>query len=201
MGEAGRAGKAVGTVSERLIGELGIAEGDAWTDELAARVAGAVEEDKAIRDAMARLNRRALSRRDLDRKLRERGHEAVARAAALDRLTELGLIDDAAYGAALADEVVRRKAAGPRLVEQKLRAKGVSGDVAGRIARDAAGDKDAQRAAARAAAEKKLGTMRGVDRATQRRRLYGLLGRRGFDSEVIAEVMDAVLNAADEGEA
>ena len=75
-------------------------------DAHAAAVAGAVEEDKAIRDAMARLNRRALSRRDLDRKLRERGHEAVARAAALERLTVLGGRYGAEYGAAAGTDVL-----------------------------------------------------------------------------------------------
>ncbi|MEM0915497.1 MAG: regulatory protein RecX [Planctomycetota bacterium] len=192
VGQAGRAGKSVGTMSARLVTGLGLAVGDAWTEALAARVGEALEIDKAMRDGMSRLNRRAMSRRDLDRKLREKGHSAEARRAALDRLTELGVIDDAAYGAALAEEAVRRKGAGPRLVEQKLRAKGLDGGDARRLADEATGDAEAQRAAATAAAEKKLRSMGGLDAATRRRRLYGLLGRRGYTPDVIADVMDAM---------
>jgi len=192
VGAAGRAGKSVGTMSARLAEGVGVVEGDAWTDALAGRVVEALAIDKAIRDGLTKLNRRAMSRRELDRKLREKGHETAARGAALDRLAELGLIDDAAYGAALAEETVRRKGAGPRLVEQKLRAKGLEGQTAGRLAAEATGDGEQQRAAATGAAEKKLRTMRGLDAATRRRRLYGLLGRRGYTPDVIRDVMEAL---------
>jgi regulatory protein len=189
VGVAGRAGRSVGTMSARLASAAGVAEGEAWTDDLAGRVAEALAVDKAMRDALTRLNRRAMSRRDLDGKLREKGHEPAARTAALDRLEALGVIDDEAYGEALASATVRRQAAGPRLVEQKLRAKGLAGETAGKLARAATGDADQQRVAASEAAEKKLRTMRGLDAATRRRRLYGLLGRRGFTPDVIADVM------------
>lgn len=197
VGRDGGKGRAVGTMSARLVEAVGVEVGDAWTDELAARVDEALAIDKAMRDGMSRLNRRAMSRRDLDMKLREKGHSAEARAAALDRLAELGVIDDAAYGAALAEETVRRKGAGPRLVEQKLRAKGLEGDQARRLADAATGDADAQRAAAMRAAEKKLRTMPGLDAATRRRRLYGLLGRRGYTPDVINDVMDAMADRID----
>jgi len=199
VGSSGRSGKSVGTMSARLAEWVGLREGDAWTDELAGRVAEALAIDKAIRDGLTKLNRRAMSRLELDRKLREKGHEADARGAALDRLEELGVIDDAAYGAALAEETVRRKGAGPRLVEQKLRAKGVSGETAGRLAAEATGDAEQQRAAATAAAEKKLRTMGGLDAATRRRRLYGLLGRRGYTPDVISDVMEALGDRLREG--
>ncbi|MEM6755822.1 MAG: regulatory protein RecX [Planctomycetota bacterium] len=201
VGRPGGKGRSVGTLSARLAEAAGAVEGAAWTVELAERVAEALAVDKAMRDGMTRLNRRAMSRRDLDRKLREKGHAAEARAAALDRLIELGVIDDAAYGAALAEETVRRKGAGPRLVEQKLRAKELEGGEARRLADAATGDAEAQRAAATAAAEKKLRSMAGLDAATRRRRLYGLLGRRGYTPDVISDVMEAMadrLEASDE---
>ncbi|MEO0964060.1 MAG: RecX family transcriptional regulator [Planctomycetota bacterium] len=201
VGQPGRRGRSVGTLSARLVEGLGVSAGDAWTEALAERFAEALAVDKAMRDGLSKLNRRGMSRRDLNRKLREKGHAAEARAAALDRLAELGVIDDAAYGAALAEETVRRKGAGPRLVEQKLRAKGLDGGEARRLADAATGDAAAQRAAATAAAEKKLRSMTGLDAATRRRRLYGLLGRRGYTPDVISDVMEAMadrLEASDE---
>lgn len=70
------------------------------------------------------IGRRAMSRRDLERKLQEKGaSEAEARYAG-EWLEAIGALDDAAYAAALAHHCGDR-GYGPRRTREKLREKGV----------------------------------------------------------------------------
>lgn len=192
---APRKSRVVVTLSLKHIAELGLSVGQAWTPELEEEVLRVGEYDAALRKAMDRLARRAMSRRDLDRKLRDAEVESAdVRTRVLDRLEELNLLDDEAYGRALVRELTARKPAGPALLKQKLYAKGLSFDLIGRLIAEYAPDEDEQAAAAEELARKKLatGTMRKLDPQARRRRLYGVLGRRGYPPGVIAAVMERV---------
>ncbi len=125
--------KVVATLPVSQIEALGLAVGQAWTDALAAEVSVAAVQDKAMRQAMSRLNRRALSRRDLDRKLRDLDYDEAVRQRVLDRLTELKYLDDEAFGRALIRETQRGKPAGPRLLRQKLMQKGLERSLIDRL--------------------------------------------------------------------
>lgn len=74
--------------------------------------------------ALALLDRRDYSRAELLKKLLEKGEDPDEAAAAVDRLTELGFVDDARY----APIVVRHYAAkgyGARRVQQELARRGI----------------------------------------------------------------------------
>lgn len=74
--------------------------------------------------ALAMLDRRDYSRAELLRKLREKGEDETEAAEAVDRLVELGFVDDARY----APIIVRRCAAkgyGPQRVRQELLRRGI----------------------------------------------------------------------------
>ena len=80
--------------------------------------------DAAKETALLLLDRRDYSRAELLRKLEEKGFDAAAAEQALDRLTELGFVDDARY----APIVVRHYAAkgyGARRVQQELQRRGI----------------------------------------------------------------------------
>ena len=75
--------------------------------------------------ALKMLDRRDYSRRELTKKLLEKGVAEADAAAAVERLTELGLVDDRRYAAL----VVRHYAAkgyGIRRVRQELQRRGIS---------------------------------------------------------------------------
>lgn len=177
-------------VSAKHVADLGLSPGLIWTEALATRVAAAAAHDKAMNDAMRRLNRRALSRRQLDDKLKQREHPPEVREQVLDRLEELSLLDDAAFGRALIREINNRRPAGPRLLAQKLRQKGLDSTLIDKLLaehRDQA-DRDPTEDAVRLA-EKKLASLARFDAPTLKRRVYGLLARRGFEPDVIDQVM------------
>ncbi len=118
--------KHVATLGQKLVGELGLEVGQPWDDALAQRVAEAAVYDKAMRKAMNRLARRAMSRGQLDRKLRDL--EFLAREPAGPRLLQQKLYQkglprdliDRLVADATADTDDQREQA-TRFAETKLR--------------------------------------------------------------------------------
>ena len=195
--QEGRKGRVAATLNQTKIHELGLSVGQVWDDALAQRVADAALYDKAFRSAMTRLARRAMSRGMLDDKLRQAGHGDEVRAAVFNRLDDLGLIDDEAFGKALIAETTRSKPAGPRLLRQKLFQKGIDASLIDRLLEDHeqhTAQQDDPHADAIAFARKRAASLARFDDATRRRRLYGQLARRGFDPDTIRAAMDAALS-------
>ena len=185
------AGRVVVTLPREQADELGIGEGIEWTAALAEHADQAAAMDKARRDALTRLNRRALSRRELARKLRQKGHTDAAIEPVLDRLTEVGLLDDAAFGRALIRDLRARKPAGPRLLKSKLFQKGLDGKLIDELIAEVS-DADDDVAAATRLARQRARSLARYDEKTRTRRLWGALARRGFDTDVIRQALDAL---------
>lgn len=192
VGTGDSKGKVVATLTTRLISDLGLYKGQPWDDALAQTVEDAKGFDKAFRAASSRLARRAMSRKMIDDKLRQLEHPPGTRAAVLDRLEQLDLIDDEQFGRMLIRSVLSRKPAGPMLLKQKLYAKGIGGSLADKLVAEATHDPDEQRDAALTFAEKKLPAMQRLEPYARYRRLYGQLARRGFKSDTIRHVMDTL---------
>jgi len=192
-------GRVVATLAYTLIDELGVTVGQTWDERLAGRVAATVAYDQCLRAALRRLERRAFSRSQLRLKLCGLDFPEDVIERALDRLTELGVLDDAGYGEALVRAILRSKPAGPRLVRQKLFQKGLEAELIDRLVAEAFAGHDQAEDAERLARQK-LKTLSRYDKQTQKRRLWGALARRGFDSEAITEVVDAVLGDEQEGD-
>ncbi len=182
-------GKAVATMVRARIEELALHEGMAWDDALAQRVQQAAAVDKAMRDAMTRLSRRMLSSGDMRRKLRQRDHDAPVIDEALERLEALDLIDDEAFGRALIAETLRRKPAGPKLLRSKLMQKGLDRELIDRLLAELTPVGDDAVHGAVELIEKKLRSMGNLDENTRKRRLWGMLARRGFEADVIEQAM------------
>ena len=186
----------VATLNDQALADLGIEPGVAWTTTLAAKALRASGLFLARRDAFRMLGRRAVSRQRLIERLRRKGHAPEAAAAVADELAAKGLIDDAAFAATIAASASRR--AGKRLVESKLRARGIDRATAAKASTDAAKERDALQDAL---ALGRTRFKRMSDRLTpdaKRRRLYGLLARRGYDSDVCRQVIDTLMKPRDD---
>lgn len=157
-------------------------------------VPGASEADPvaAAREiALRRLSVRARSRKELAQDLKSRDVPADAAAEVLDRFSEVGLVDDAAFAQEWVESRGRRS--GADRLRQELRQKGVAEeDIA-----DALGGRDDQAdlTNARELATRKAATMKSLDRVVRQRRLTALLARRGYSSAVIRRVIGEVLQA------
>jgi regulatory protein len=100
----------------------------------------------------------------------------------LERFTDVGLIDDAAFAAMLVESRRNGRGLARRAIADELRKKGVEDDIA-REAVDAI-DNDAEMATARSLVERKLSSMRGLTPEARTRRLVGMLARKGYSSGV-----------------
>ncbi len=181
-------GRTVATLSPSQVVELGLKVDQTWNEQLSLRVQQADRYTNAMRAAMSRLNRKAFSTYQLDRKLAELGHDQAARTQVLDRLTEIGLLNDESVGRAIIHNTARGRGTGPKLLKQKLYRKGLHAQLIDRLVSEYTSDYD-QTAQAVALAKQKLAKSDKTDNLTVKRRLYSLLLRRGFDSDTINAAM------------
>lgn len=131
------------------------------------------------------------SRAQLEKKLRQRGCDDEVAARVLDRMTEVGLIDDEAYAQMLVRSRQSGKGLARRALAHELRRQGIDQEVAEEaLAHVAAGD---ERVKAEQLVAKKLRTMRGLAPDVQARRLAGMLARKGYPGELSWRVIrDAI---------
>jgi len=129
---------------------------------------------------------------EVEKKLRGQGFGDVIVHAVLSNLIRLGYIDDEKFADQWAQSRVRLRGLGRRRIEQELRAKGVDRETARRALADVL-TADLEIETARRAAERKLTTMRTLDRETRRRRLAGFLERKGFSFAVIRHILKTLI--------
>lgn len=114
--------------------------------------------------------------------------------AAIDRLTEAGLLDDARYALAFARTKLLGPGASARRIKQELARKGVAGELATDAIDQVVADEEIDtREVVLRTARKKLAAMGDLDPITLRRRLYSFLARRGYDQDEIQSVVREVL--------
>ncbi len=134
---------------------------------------------------------RARSRAELATKLRERGIPDAAAERALDRLTDVGLVDDAAFAASFVTSRHRDRGLGRAALRRELRHKGVDRDLAEQALQAIDGDAERDRAAALVARKLDAAMFAGTEAA--RRRLLGMLARRGYSPSVAISVVNDAL--------
>lgn len=184
---------------ERFPLAVGRAVGDVELAALGEEAAIVHATDRAL-DLLGFRERSAV---ELRRRLAQKGIAAAHAEAAVARLVAQGLVDDRRYA-----EVLARSRAGGgssrRRVEQELSRKGVARDLAAAAVDEVWTEEEIdQGSAAEQLARKRAGSLRGLDAATRRRRLYGFLARRGYEPDEIRAALAAVLRDgnAEEGAA
>ena len=134
------------------------------------------------------------SRAQLEQKLSQRDVPADVAAAVLDRMTEVGLVDDEAYARMLVRSQQTGRGLAKGALARELRTKGIDDDLA-QEALAAISDAD-ECDRARALVDKKLRAMHGLGIEAQTRRLAGMLARKGYSSSVAyAVIRDAIADA------
>jgi regulatory protein len=142
--------------------------------------------------ALKLLERTRRTRRDLERRLKEKDFDAPTIASTLDRLTEVGLIDDVEFARAWLAGRWGRRPSGWRRLEQELRTKGISqadAERAREILSERGGAPDEVESAAKLIAQARR-RMTGLDPQVARKRIYALLARRGYDGDTIRKVLE-----------
>ncbi|MDO5499278.1 MAG: regulatory protein RecX [Propionibacteriaceae bacterium] len=136
---------------------------------------------------LRQLAMQARTRQELAEALRRRNVPAEAAEEVLDRMAEVGLIDDGEFARSWVDSRQQRRQLSRTVLRRELQRKGVDRELVDEAV-DRVSSED-EHSAAQALAEKKLRSVRGLDRTVQRRRIAGALARRGFSSEIVQSVL------------
>ncbi len=166
--------------------------------------AGHPEDEAGDPEAVARalclrlLTGAARPRAGLAAALRLRGIPDDVADRVLDRFTEVGLIDDQAYAQAFVAAKHRERALGATALRTELRRKGIDEETVLHAVQVI--DHDAERERARALVWKKVDAALANGEQAARRRLVGLLARRGYSPDVAFAVVSEVLDAHRENE-
>lgn len=149
------------------------------------------EPDNCREDALKILERSLRTRLELEQKLKDKGHVASVIAPVLDRLAEVGLVDDAEYARAWLSGRWGRRPSGWRRLQQELEHKGVSKDDIEK-AREllvARGSAPAETDSATKLVAQARRRYAKLEPHVQRQRLYALLARRGYDPDTIRRAL------------
>ncbi len=154
----------------------------------------AAERDSA-RDYALRLLARPRTEHQLRTALARRGYDGAVQDEVIGRLRELGLLDDLAYTRAYIGEALAYRPAGAAVLARKLAQRGVSREhIAQALAEvDEAAGLEAARQAARAWLRRHRGR-------AEPARLAAHLARRGFEWDLVREVVAQALDGEALGE-
>lgn len=196
-------GKSFATLSLDAIERLRLVVGGS-VEGLEERISHEAAALRTYDRALNMLAFRGRASKELARSLVRKGEPKELVDGAIERLTEQGLLDDAAF----AESFTRAKVIGAqqsrRRVQQDLARKGVAREVTdAAIATVFDEEQVDQREIVEQAARKKLSSLRKLEPVVRRRRLYAFLARRGYDSDDIRAAMDAVgeeMRAGDDSE-
>ncbi|PXX54625.1 regulatory protein [Nocardia tenerifensis] len=138
---------------------------------------------------------RARSRAELAQRLAAKGYTEEITERALDRLTEVGLIDDAAFAEQWVHSRHTFSGKGKQALAQELRRKGVAQSDAAPALEAISSDDEESRA--RELVRRKLRSLpSGLDRDKAIRRLVGMLARRGYNQSIAFTVVKSELAQA-----
>lgn len=148
------------------------------------------------KDACLRLlTDRARSRSELETKLSGRGFEPEIIAKVLDRLQEIGLIDDADFANQWVHSRHTYSGKGKRALAVELRLKGIDQDTASEALSQIDPEDERERAAE--LVRRKLKNKPVDDRDKVTRRLVSMLARKGYSAGMSYEVVKAEMAAAE----
>lgn len=182
------------TIPHRVAAAERLEPGWLIDEALHERLGRAADQEAALRAALRTLELRPYARADLGRRLVRRGHAPEAVAAALDEVTGMGLLDDAAFARSYAETRAAR-GRGPMRVRRDLIAMGVAREAADAAVSAQWPDGTEDTALPMALATRRSAQLGDLPRPVKRRRLLAYLVRRGFSGRTVNQVVTHVLGA------
>lgn len=169
--------------------ESGIAKGDYLDDAQITEIKAREEIKRTKLKALKLLSVRARSKKELDERLKKTGFSQAAVSATLDDLQRLDLINDLKFAVMFARSKMIQKPQGKLALSLELKKKGIEEpDI--KTAIDAAYENTSESEVALSLAVKKKRQCKNVTKVRARKRVSDYLLRRGFQFEVVHDIMD-----------
>lgn len=138
----------------------------------------------------------AKSRSQLEQALSRRNCDPDVAREVLDRMQEVGLVDDTAYAQTQVRTQQANRGLAGRALAAHLRSKGVNDETVQSVLDDL--DPSREEEMARELVAKKLRAMHGLEPQVQTRRLAGMLARKGYPADLTMRVIREALAEAEE---
>lgn len=146
---------------------------------------------QAKRIVLGKLAAAPRSRAQLAQALAAKDISAETADAVLDRMEDVGLVDDAAFAEMVVRSVQNNRGLAKRSVEEELRKRGVDDAIAADAVEHIDDERD--RESARELVAKRMRSVAGLEPDVQRRRLAGYLARRGYPAGIAFAVIEEAL--------
>lgn len=154
------------------------------------------QEDLARRLVLGKLAAQARTRSELARALQAKQVPEEAATAVLDRMSEVGLVDDAGFARDWVSSRQQRRHLSRAALRRELLVKGVETEEIELALQPI--DDDQEYAAALSLATRRHDSMRQLARDVRYRRLSAALGRRGFGGSLVARALREVLDDSED---
>lgn len=174
---------------------LKLKKGQRLTDDEINALKAQDEVGKAVDSAARFLSYRPRSTQEIRRNLAEKSIPEPVIAQAVERLEQMGVLDDAAFAQFWVRARTSSKPMGKNALRYELRQKGIADDIIDAVLESVDNADEAYKAAAARARK-----MRGVSRQAFRAKLAGLLQRRGFDYGAINDALTRLMDELDESD-
>ena len=181
------------TITEETYVRFGLAGGQALDPDRLREMEMADGVARAMMEAHRLIDHRMRTRRELAVRLRSRGRPEEVIAEVLDRLENVGLIDDGRFARQWIDERLRSRPVGLSLLRRELRQKGIDAEII-ETALEEREDGEEETDRAFEALRRQSHRYARLDRDAAHRRMVAFLGRRGFGPHVIYHVVHRVLD-------
>jgi regulatory protein len=177
-------------IGRDLLLESGVAKGEFLDQERLDAILARDAIDRAVSTAMRALEQRMQTGRELRTRLLRKGFDNETIDAALAKLSDVGYLNDERFAELWIENRLAHRPRGKRMLEQELRQKGIDRQI---VDETVAGMDIDDRAAALELARKRLKSVQSLPLDVQKKKLTGILARRGFDYGVIRATLETVL--------
>ncbi len=141
-------------------------------------------------DAYRLISRRTRTRKNIQDRLRQRGHSEDVIQQTLESLSELGYVDDAAFAREWCRYRLESRPLGARALQQELFQKGIRPQLAETAVREAF-EQVSEAELAKNLAERRLGKGSGLQTPKDIQRLRDFLLRRGFSVDAVRDALSS----------
>jgi len=168
--------------------KYGLASGDDVTEKQIEEIRGFDEYIYGKRIAFDYLSYRIRTISEIKKRLKKAKLQEETIEKVITHLKELKLVDDEAFARQLVAEKIKNKPSGKRMIEKKLYEMGIPKQV-GESVLDELMDEETEKSLAVKVYDKLLPKLQGLDRQDARKKIFAKLASRGFNFDIINEII------------
>ncbi len=178
-------------VDRNVVADFGLRRGDAVTETVLSELRDADAKTTAYQKALRFLSYRTRSVQEIRNRLERDSIPPKIIEYTVVKLLNQQLLDDSRFAETFAESKMMHRPVGMNRLRRELLAKGISRTIVEKVL-DTYSSPESEYLHALQIARKKLQTDRSVESRVRRRRLAGLLARRGYSWDVIGRVLETV---------